>query len=559
MGEQYRYSRKLASRVVKFVEALPHVKGEWARAVKVESTGERRSRLLRLEPFQRKFISKLFGTLKTDGTRRYRTAYMEIPRKNAKTTIAAALGLYLLTCDDEPGAEIYSAGKDQDQAAISYNIAKLMIQRTPALRKRLVVYDGPMRIVHEESGSFWQALPGKIEGNWGLNAHAVIFDELHAQPNSDLWDVLTTSIGARRQPLVFTITTAGYDRHSICYRLHQRARRAERNPDADPSFLGLIYAADPKDDWTSERTWKKANPLYPISPKPDYMRGECLRAKNDPSYENTFKRLHLNIWTQQATRFIPMDKWYACPARPPLPELALRPCYGGLDLAAYQDLVALALLFPPTADVPFYDLYVRLWCPEERVAERSRKDKVPYDEWVKQGHIIATPGSASDYDFIEDDVKGLKADFRILEIGYDRWQAIQMVQHLTAFGYTMTAVGMGTGSMSDPLKNLLRLILELKIRHGNNPVLDWMADNLSVKQNAAGDIKPAKDTSGDKIDGIVATCIALYCALSERKPEESVYKARGLRILRPPERGDVGAFTSERQSESRPRISGFQD
>lgn len=515
----WRFDEKRARRAVAFIENLEHIKGEW------------RGTKLRLRPWEKKIVRDIFGWVDEKGFRKYRTVYIEVPRKNGKTTIASAIGLYLLAGDDEPGAEVYSAAVDTDEAKLTFTPAKEMVAKIPALARRLEVFESSLRIVYQETGSFWQVIPGKVPGNWGLNAHGILFDEIHAQPNSDLWDALTTSITVRRQPLIVAITTAGWDKHSLCWRLHQRAVRAIRNPDSDPTFYGVIFAAGEKDDWKLERTWKKANPNYGVSIKPAYFRGELKRALEEPTYENTFKRLHLNIWTQQATRYIPMETWYKLPK----PEEGFannmkRLAFGGLDLSTIQDISSYALLFIPTPELPFWDLKIWFFCPEARIEYRSRKDRVPYEEWARSGLLIATPGNAIDFDFVEGIVLQSKTQHKIARIGYDRWGATQISQHLDSAHIEVIPVNMNYSGLSAATKMLLQLILAGTFRHGDHPILNWMADNLAVKTDPSGNVKPAKDASAEKIDGIVAVVCALAAYINtdiSKLKKESVYRTRG--------------------------------
>lgn len=517
---RYRFDRKRAARAVGFIQSLVFTDGEWS------------GQPFKLAPWQRHHIEQIFGWVDEQGFRRYRTVYMEIGRKNGKTELVSAVGLFLLMGDDEEGAQIYSAAKNKPQAGLTFKPSKRRIQMQPALKSRLEIYDGIMRIVYPETGSFWQVLPGSVPGSWGINAHGILFDEVHAQASADLWDALTTSVGSRRQPLIFAITTAGYDRQSICWKLHQRAQRAIAHPELDPSFYGVIYAADEKDDWKQEEVWKKANPNYPMTPKRDYMMDEVRRATEEPAYENTFKRLHLNIWTQQASRFIPMDKWFECPIRTSNAELDGEFCYGGLDLAEVQDLAAFGLIFPPTAKRPYWDGLVQQFCPEDTIHHRSRSDRVPYDVWARDKFIVATPGNAIDFDSIEEVVRAMRSRYKIGAIGYDRWGATQLVQHMNAAGMKTLPVGMGYGSMSAPTKEFLKIILSGKFRHGDNPVMSWQADNLAVMQDTAGNVKPAKNASGDKIDGIVALIAALFCVQELGiKKRGSVYRGRGAMVI----------------------------
>lgn len=517
---EYYFDEQAADLAVAFFEQLlTHVKGEWA--------GEP----FMLQDWQRdQIIRPLFGSKRADGTRKFRTAYIEIPRKNGKSTLASGIGLYLLYMDDEPGAEVYSAAADRDQAAIVHDLAKQMVEASSQLLSRSEVYK--RSIVVPGTASVYKVLSADAPHKHGLNAHGVIVDELHVQPNRELVDVLTTSTGSRRQPLVVFITTAGFDRESICWELHEYARQVLEGIIDDPTFFAYIRAADETDDWLDEEVWKKANPGLGVTVKLDYLRTEAERAKQTPAYQNTFRRLHLNQWTQQETRWLPMELWDACGQPFNVEGLAKRECYGGLDLATTSDLAAFLLDFPPLEEgqphiwLPFF------WIPRTNMIERARKDRVPYDVWVAQGWITATEGNAIDYAFIEADILKLKEQYDIREIAFDRFGAEQMRQRLEAEGSVMVAFGQGFVSMSPPMAELLRLVLDGKLIHGGNPVLRWMSDNLAVSMDPAGNVKPDKKKSREKIDGMVAGVMALDRAVRRGQGEPgSVYEERGLRLL----------------------------
>jgi len=499
-----------------FERLLHHSKGEWA------------GRPFILEAWQRdQIIRPLFGWKRSDGTRRYRRAYIEVPRKNGKSTLASGIALFLLFADDEPGAEIYSAAADRDQAGIVFDEAKTMVVNSPELDKRAQCFK--RSIIVQSTWSTYRVLSADAPTKHGFNAHGVIFDELHAQPNRDLWDVLNTSTGARRQPLMVMITTAGYDLNSICGEQHEYARQVLAGIIDDPEFFAFIAAAEMDDDWQDPEIWKKANPNLGISVKFDYLQAEAHRAAMSPAYQNTFRRLHLNQWTQQETRWMPIEAWDTCaqPINASLLENA--GCYGGLDLASTSDIASFVLDFPGEpgeeehhAWLPFF------WIPEENMIERARKDRVPYDAWVRDGLITATPGNVIDYAYIVAKIIEMGEQFNIKEIAFDRWGAFQISQQLEAARFTMVGFGQGFVSMSAPTKELLRLVLNGRLAHGGNPVLRWMADNMVVSTDPAGNVKPNKARSREKIDGIVAGTMALDRAIRHGNENKSVYEGRGL-------------------------------
>jgi len=512
---EFRFDEGAAGLAVRFFERLlRHTKGEWAG----EAFG--------LQPWQRQIVRDVFGWKRPDGTRKYRRVYIEIPRKNGKSTLSAGLALFLLFADNEPGAEVYSAAADREQATIVFEQAKQMVVGSPALSRYAQVFK--RAIVVPETMSSYKVLSSDAPTKHGLNAHGVIFDELHAQPNRELWDVLTTSQGSRRQPLVVAITTAGYDRQSICWEQHEYARQVLAGVIGDDSFYAYIAAAGEGDDWTDPAVWAAANPSMGVTVQEAYLRTECDRARQVPAYQNTFRRLHLNQWTQQDERWLDLSAWDASAGVVDEDVLAGGICYGGLDLASTNDVAAMVLVFP-LADGAFAWV-PRFWIPRENMMERARRDRVPYDAWTRDGFIRATPGNVIDFTRIVADIKADAKRFRIAEMAFDRWGAVQVSQELTNAGLTMVQFGQGFASMASPTKELLRLVLERKLWHGGNPVLRWMADNLTVEMDAAGNVKPSKKKSREKIDGMVAGIMGLDRALrNESRP--SVYETRGLIVL----------------------------
>lgn len=484
-----------------FERLLHHSKGEWA------------GKPFRLLDWQRdKVVRPLFGWKRADGTRRYRRAYIEVPRKNGKTVLAAGLALYMLYADGEPGAEVYSAAVDREQASLVFDEAKAMVQMCPQFAKISEVYRKAITVPGTRSS--YRVLSADVKGSHGVNASAVIFDELHAQPTRELWDVLNTSTGARRQPLVVAITTAGYDRESICWEQHEYARQVRDGIIEDDSFLPVLYGAEDGDDWLDEAVWHKANPSLGQTIKLEYLQREAERARVTPAYQNTFRRLHLNQWTAQESRWLPMEAWERC--ADPFDEELLdgAECYGGLDLASTSDIASLVLCFPSEPGEPeLYTWLARFWIPAQNIIERARQHRVPYDAWVRDGLVVATPGNMIDYAYIAREIEALSERYNIREIAFDRWGAFQLSAALQGAGLTMIGFGQGYMSMAAPTKELLRLVLDSKLRHGGNPVLRWMADNLIVDQDAAGNVKPNKAKSREKIDGIVAGIMALDRAM----------------------------------------------
>jgi phage terminase large subunit-like protein len=488
----------------------------------------------KLEPWQKAIVANLFGWKNPDGTRRYTECFFFVPRKNGKSTFGAVLALILTGADGEAGAEVYSAAAGQKQAELVFDTAKQMVRISGILKEKFQPFQ--YSITHESSGSAYKVIASKVETLHGLNTHGLINDELHAHPNRELVDVLETSTGSREQPLVVHLTTSDYEREgSICNDKHKLACEVRDNkgdpnaPGYDPEFLPVIYEASIEDDWTDEEVWAKANPNLGVSLSLKYLRRKCAKAKESPAFENTFKRLHLNIRTEQAVRWMPMDKWDACAGAVDAEALRGRQCYGGLDLATTSDATALALLFPD--DNGGYDVLMRFWMPEATARERQRKDKTPYTDWIREGLITPTGGLTTDYHAVRRDINELADTYALQELAIDRlFQGKQLMDDLgEQDGLPVLAFGQGFLSMASPTRELYELVLSGKMRHGGNSVLRWMASNVSVETDAAGNWKPSKKASTQKIDGVVAVIMALGRA-SLRGQAVSVYdrEERGL-------------------------------
>ncbi len=514
------YDEAKALRAVNFINCLKHTKGQW-RGVPFE-----------LLPWQDKIIREVFGTVKKNGFRQYNTAYVEIPKKNGKSELAAGVALYMTCGDNEWGAEVYGCASDRQQASIVFDVAVEMVEQCPALKKRIKPIMSVKRLVYKPTGSFYQVLSAEAYTKHGLNVHGVIFDELHSQPNRELFDVMTKGSGdARTQPLFFLITTAGTDRNSICFEQHQKAVDLLEGRKIDSTFYPVIYGIEDEDDWGLESNWYKANPSLGHTIDIEKVRNAYNSARENPAEENIFRQLRLNQWVKQSLRWMPMDKWDACAFPVDLEHLIGRECYGGLDLSSTTDITAFVLVFPPRNDDEKYEIVPYFWIPEENLKIRVRRDHVPYDVWEQQGYIKTTEGNVVHYGFIETFIEELGIKFHIKEIAFDRWGAVQMVQNLEGMGFTVVPFGQGYKDMSPPSKELMKLTLEKKLAHSGNPVLRWMMDNIYVKTDPAGNIKPDKEKSTEKIDGAVALIMALDRAIRNKGDEGSVYDSRGILIL----------------------------
>ena len=515
------FDERKAQRVVRFIEALRHTKGEF------------HGQPFHLLPWQEKIIRDVFGTVRDDDPtmRQYTTAYIEIPKKNGKSELGAAIALNMLINDDEWKAEVYSCASDRQQAAIVFDVAVDMVRQSPALMKRVKIIPSTRRMIYQPTGSIYQVLSSEVATKHGLNVSACIFDELHTQPTRALYDVMTQGSGdARRQPLWFLLTTAGTDRNSICWEVHQKALDILEGRKIDPRFYPVLFGLPDDADWTNEENWYRANPSLDHTITIDKVRDAFRKAQETPADENQFRQLRLNQWVKQSVRWMPMDKWDECGGVVDPYALEGRACYAGLDLSSTSDLTALVLAFPPTSEDEPYRVLPFFWLPEETLSLRVRRDHVPYDQWAKRGFIQTTEGNVVHYGFIERFICELGERYDIREIAHDRWNATMMVQTLEDDGFTMVPFGQGFKDMSPPTKELMRLVLEHRLCHGGHPVLRWNMDNAFVRTDPAGNLKLDKEKSTEKVDGAVALVMALDRAM-KNQGGDSVYNHRGLLVL----------------------------
>lgn len=512
------YDAEAAEHAVQFKERFcKHHKGEWA------------GRPFLLEEWQKFCTRVTYGWKKADGTRRFRISYREVPRKNGKTEDAAAEGNYLMIADGEPGAEIYAVATKEDQAKICWSTAKEQVKQSPDLRKWVKVRQKALMV--ERTVSAFTPLGSDSDTQDGLNPHGVITDEMHAHKTRGMWDVMLTALGARRQPMVVVITTAGvFDPESIGWELHTHAEQVLDGTVEDDTFFAFICAADPDDDWKDPATWRKANPNLGVSVKMDYMVAQAKMAESQPTFLNTFLRLHLNRWTQQVTRWIDTDKWRACDDTPlTLEECRGRIAYAGLDLSTKKDIASACITLPRGE---MYDMLWYFWVPEELVRERTRMGRKPdYQAWVDGGWLRTTPGSVIDYDFIKKDLRDVAKTVKLQEVGYDPWAATQIALQLQADGLNMVELRQGMKTLSEPSKEFEKLVISSRIRHGGNPVMLWMVDNAVVRHDANDNIAPDKRSASGKIDGVVAAIMSLARAIVDPAPKTSIYEVRGVRVF----------------------------
>lgn len=506
------YDKAKADRAVKFIENLRHTKAKWA--------GKR----FWLLPWQETLVRDIFGIVKEDGTRQFRTAYVEICKKVGKSELAAAIALYLLYADNEPSAEVYGAAADRQQASIVFDVAKRMVELTPALLKRSKIMGATKRIVNYSNAGIYQVLSADVGNKHGFSVSGLVFDEIHNQPNRNLYDVLTKgSSDARANPLHFIITTAGNDRNSIAFELHTKALDILNGRREDPTFYPVVYGMADDEDWTDEKNWYKVNPSLGYTVEIDRLRDAFREAQQNPADEVTFRWLRLNQWVSSTVAWIP-DQIYALGNEAiDMESLKGRECYGGLDLSSSGDITAFVLVFPPYNGKEKYVILPFFWVPQDTIPLRVRRTSVPYDKWQAQGYLMATEGNVIHYGFIEKFIDDLGKIYNIKEIAYDRWGAVEMTQALEGMGFTVVPFGQGFSSMSPPTKRFYELLMEGKMIHGAHPVLRWMAGNVVVDTDPAGNIKVTKRRSPDKVDGIVAAIMALDRCIRHEENTGSVY------------------------------------
>ena len=513
------YDEAKADRVIKFIERITtHTKGELAKQPFI------------LEPFQKEVIRDIFGNVNKEGLRITREAFLFWPRKNGKTNFLAALGLYLLVSDNEPGAEIIVCAADRGQAGMIHEIQKQMVLQSPLLMDRVKVYRNS---IVAKDGSFIQARSADADTAHGYNAHAVLFDELHSQPNRELYDVMKTASGARRQPLFFSISTAGSNKESICYEVYDYAKKVRDGIIEDPTFYPHILEAEPEDDIYSPKTWKKSNPGYGVTIKEDYIKAQAQKAKALVTYENTFRRLHLNQWTSSETRWVNDEDFNRCKLEYELADLKGRDCYAGLDLASTEDLTAFVLIFPPVYEDEPFKTVVYSWVTEAAVERRQGKVGADYNKFIAKGELMVTPGNVTDYRYISDVIYDAAEMFNIKSIAYDRWNSSSLIAELAEEELPVEPYGQGFASMSPAIKQLEIWLRSGAVAHKGNSLLRWCISNVQAKSDPAGNVKFDKSKSSDKIDVAQAWAMAVGIWLTKHRTDEdgSVYDERDLIIL----------------------------
>lgn len=517
---EYWFDEAEAERAVAFYPMFcRHVKGPLA------------GKPFELLPWQQKVIRDVFGWKRPDGTRRYRTVFVMIPRKNGKSFLASGLALYMLMADGEEGGEVYSAAGSRDQASLVYSMAADIVRGEEHLEKRLKIRDSVKRIMHPASNSFYRAIPAEAATAHGFNASAIIFDEVHTQPNRELWDVLTTSTGARSQPLTFAITTAGHDRSSICYELFETSKRILDGTLVDDSFYPVLFYADDEADWTDPQVWRDSNPSIGHGVSEEYLASQCQKAKESASYENTFRNLHLNQWTEQEVRWLQMDAWDKCEDEK-RPDTTGRPCYMGLDLANTRDVNALLMVWD-MGDGGFW-MEPRFWVPRDAKDTRNEVIHNTLQNWASSGYIERTDGQTTSYAQIAEQTLKLMREHDVQQLAFDPYgPAPAVTNYLLDEGVDedrLVVFQQSLKNFAGPTLRFEELLASGKMRHDGNPVLRWMAGNVVVRPDSNNNIRPDKGRSSEKIDGIVAAIMGLALALNRQviEDESTIYDSDSL-------------------------------
>jgi phage terminase large subunit-like protein len=507
-------------KVINAFSKLRHTKGQWA------------GQPLKPDPWQVGYvIAPVFGWVAWDDAadgyvRIVQELYVDVPRKNGKSTLCGGIAIYMTCADGEPGAEVLAAATTKDQARFVFDPIRRLADSAPALKGHVKPLKD--KILHQRSGSYFQVISNVADAQHGANLHCYVCDELHIHKTPDMLETLESGTGSRRQPLGVVITTADTGKKETPYdnkrrRIEQLARRVL----VDPSVYGVIFAADKDADPHAEETWRSANPGFGVSPTRAYLAKASRKAESSPADLASFLRLHLGIRTRQDKKFLPLDAWNRNAGMVDEQALAGRETWGGLDLAATSDLCALCWLFPNDEDGSLDALW-RFWTPEDNLESLDKRTAKAASKWVKEGWLTATPGNVADYDWIKEQIRKDRDTFRVRSIGYDPWNASQLTNDLMSERANLVKVRQGFQTMSPVLKETQRLILQgtperTVLRHGGNPVARWCVDNLAVVMDPAGNVKPDKANSGDKIDGVSALLTAMSEILARPPRRKSRY------------------------------------
>jgi phage terminase large subunit-like protein len=513
-GWQFYFDREAANRVCDFVCSFPHIKGPLA------------GLNITLEPWQSFILTAVFGWLRvSNGKRRFRRVYIEVPRGNGKTTISAGPGLYMLAADKEGGAEVFSAARTRDQAKIAFGLAQMMARKCPDFTRSMGVEVVAHRIIQQHSASFFEAVSADADSLDGKNVHFGLIDELHAHRSRDVYDAIETGAGKRDQSLLWAITTAGSDKTGIAYEQRAFVLNILKKTVQDENYFGMVYTIDEGDDWTAEATWRKANPNFGVSVEAEHLAAMCRKAMQSPASQAAFLTKHLNVWIQTDQALYDTQAWARC-ANPALDidDFIGKRCRIACDLASKIDIAAVAILFEGDEGEPLA-AFTRFYVPEAAIEETRNAS---YQGWAFEGHLITTPGDVIDFATIESDLVADLERFDVIEIGFDPWQSTQMATSLGVQGANVSEFRQVVANFSEPTKELDAIMRKQELQHDGNPVLSWMIGNVVGHYDAKENVYPRKERPENKIDGAVALIMALGLRMKNEAAGPSVYEQRGL-------------------------------
>ena len=527
----YYYDEAFAEEAILFTEQLHHTKGEWADDTKHETR-------LRLEPWQKFIYCMIYGWRRLDGRRRFSKAYVTVGRKNGKTTKGAAMMNYGFFVDNprEMGPECYCVATKRDQAKIAWAEAERQIQKAPVLKAKSKTYKQTATVMIPGTAARMRPLGKDSDTEDGLNPHFVLVDEYHAHPDNGMLEVMYSGMGARQQPLMLIITTAGFEKYCPCYQEEHvlAVQILERTIDPVPeNYFCIIYTLDEGDDFTDPAVWIKANPNLGVSVSRDFLAVRVQEALQSPAKMNKILTKNFNIWTQAETRWLAPEAWDGCDFPVDPEKLRERRCWMGMDLSASQDITALVLCFPPEEKGGRYEFLYRFFIPGDDIVEKERKDHVPYAHWIREGYIIATPGNVIDYDFIEQTIQDDAKGYQIQEIAYDPWKAQEIVNHLVDH-FVMVETYQRYSGMAQGTDTFEKKVLARELAHGGNPVMRWMIACTEVKSDRQGNLmpmKPERGKTGKRIDGVVASIMALHRAVVNNETGSVYSEERGIIAL----------------------------
>ncbi|MEO8277763.1 MAG: terminase TerL endonuclease subunit [Thermoanaerobaculia bacterium] len=527
---EFTWDLEAARRIIRFFPAVLCL-----------TDGDFEGKPFHLGPWQQFIVGSLFGWKRADGSRRFRTAFCVTGTGSGKSPFAAGIGHYMTVADGEKRAQVYAAAAKKDQARIIFNTAVAMMEQSPALRRRLQPSGKPphtWNLLDLKSHSFFRPLSSDNKQSGGI-VHCALVDEIHEHEDPNTVDMLRAGTKGRRQPLIFEITNTGFDRTTVCYDHYDYSLRVLQGMHVDESWFCYVCGLDEGDEWSDERVWLKANPNLGVSIQLDYLRGRVNEALGMPNIQNIVRRLNFCEWTDAESVGIPVDQWIAAAAPFDEAELAGRECFVGLDLSASQDLTAMMAYFPgdPGKKARVLRHY---FIPGEDLAKRGKSDRVPYDLWESQGHLTVIPGKVIRFDIVEKAILDFAQRYTVREVAIDPFGGMHLSNQLADDGFTVVQMQQSYTLLSPPTKELLRLVAGEEIEHGGDPVLKWMAANVALEQNAAGDIRPSKKRSKGRIDGIVALVMAIDRASRHGMIPRSIYEDRHLYDQRPPEDPEVG-------------------